>query len=121
MKTTLQIAAPEDRFNVRAEAAKVTPADALDAAKCFFPGGAKKAALLPGGFSNANYRIETAQGAFVLRFFWNGQRTGEREITVLKLCAQHGIRVPKVWPISWAAKPIIRRRLGRPGLSWTVP
>lgn len=92
----MTLAPPAERFDTRAEASRVTPADAERAAKDLGLAGVRAIRPLSGGFSNANFRIDAAAGTFVLRFYWNGKATGEREAAVLKVAAERGIRVPKI-------------------------
>ncbi len=92
----MTLAPPSERFDVRLVASRVTASDAERAAKDFGLGGVRSVRALSGGFSNANFRVDTTSGSFVLRYFWNGRTTGEREVAVLGLCSRHGIDVPRV-------------------------
>jgi Ser/Thr protein kinase RdoA (MazF antagonist) len=92
------IAEESRRFSRRAEAAKITVDDARSAARVFFPKDPPCAAVsLSGGFSNANFQIESMDTRYVLRFFWAGPQTAERELSVLRMVAERGVSVPRVF------------------------
>jgi aminoglycoside phosphotransferase (APT) family kinase protein len=88
---------PEERYNHRDAAEKISFASARTLAKRLIPQKDVQDILrLSGGFNNANFLLDYGTDKFVLRLFSGGSEIAEREVAVLGMARKAGIKVPKV-------------------------
>jgi aminoglycoside phosphotransferase (APT) family kinase protein len=89
---------PEERYNHRDSAEKISVDSARTLAKRLIPQkDVQHVVRLSGGFNNANFFLDYGTDKFVLRLFSGGREIAEREVAVLGIARKAGIKVPKVF------------------------